>query len=392
MKILLSESEKNNILGMHIKKGYKTLNENKPNILAILNEQYTKENVTAVQNALINNKISVGPKGADGKYGNDTIKAVITFQQKNGLSPDGQVGPCTAKALGVKPLIGSGECKNKNVKGVTPAPTTKKTTTSKSVNSPKDYDCIAVDADTCKKITPNSVVSIGKGSETQCTAYARKCLSQYGIDSLGGSAWEALRTVKNRGGEVKYNMFDNNFDYNSIERGIKKLGNNWVGCGCFDKTDTKSVTSVDKTCDGGKLSSLISNAYPNTSSVNLGNLELGDIVGMYWKDSGNKGKAFCQKAQVDKNGNITNKNTAVNTHLGFVGAIKNGQPIIFHNVHGEYSAVPAKNFMSKSSPAMITWVVSDPEISKRVKSKPNQNQKTEKGFWNNVVFGKELGF
>jgi peptidoglycan hydrolase-like protein with peptidoglycan-binding domain len=373
MKILLSESEKNNILSMHIKKGYRTLNENKPNILAILKEQYTKDNVIAVQQALIKNNINVGPKGPDGQYGNDTLKAVINFQQKNGLNPDGQVGPCTAKALGVRPLVGSGPCKDSTVKPITPVSDTtkiKKDTTSLNGDRvPEGYNCIAVDADTCKKISPNAQTNLGSDSDLQCTSYARKCLSQYGIDSLGGSAWEALRTIQNRGGQLKYNMFNSNFDFNSLENKIKKLGSSWKGCNCFDKTQTDSVGSVDKTCDGGKLGELISNTYPNSSSVDLSKLELGDIVGMYWKESGNKGKSFCQKAKVDSSGNINNKNTTINTHLGFVGAIKNGQPIIFHNVHGKHYAVPAKDFMSKSSPAMITWVVTDPEISKKVNPK-----------------------
>jgi peptidoglycan hydrolase-like protein with peptidoglycan-binding domain len=392
MKILLSEEEKKNILGMHISKGYKTLSETKVNILDILNEQYTKDNVIAVQNALLNNKISVGPKGPDGKFGNDTINAVKSFQRKNGLKDDGQVGPCTAKALGVNPLVGSGPCKNPNVKSGKPISDTTKTTpdTSKTsvVKTPVGYDCIAVDANTCKKISPNSETLLGSGTEKQCTAYARKCLSEYGVDSLGGSAWEALRTVKNKGGNVKYNMFENNFDFDGLENNIKKLGSSFKGCECFDKTQTDSVSSVDITCDGGKLSKLITGAYPNSSTLDVSKLQLGDIVGMYWKDSGNKGKAFCQKAKVSKDGTITNKNTTINTHLGFVGAIKNGVPIIFHNVHGKHTAVPAKNFMSKSSPAMITWVVSDPDISQKLR--PETTKKQEKGMFDSL--SQYLGF
>ena len=32
---------------------------------------------------------------ADGKYGNDTVKAVQKFQEKNGLEQDGDIGPAT---------------------------------------------------------------------------------------------------------------------------------------------------------------------------------------------------------------------------------------------------------------------------------------------------------
>jgi len=37
----------------------------------------------------------------DGIYGNGTRNAVILFQKKNGLTPDGVVGPKTAKAIGI---------------------------------------------------------------------------------------------------------------------------------------------------------------------------------------------------------------------------------------------------------------------------------------------------
>jgi N-acetylmuramoyl-L-alanine amidase len=42
-----------------------------------------------------------GPLSADGIYGPRTLAAVLDFQKSNGLVPDGEVGPQTAKALGV---------------------------------------------------------------------------------------------------------------------------------------------------------------------------------------------------------------------------------------------------------------------------------------------------
>lgn len=43
--------------------------------------------------------ISVGKYGVDGSFGPDTKKAVISFQKKKGLNPDGIVGQYTYKAL-----------------------------------------------------------------------------------------------------------------------------------------------------------------------------------------------------------------------------------------------------------------------------------------------------
>ena len=55
--------------------------------------------VTKVQNKLIQYGYMTG--AADGRYGEKTRDAVIWFQQRNGLTVDGKVGPRTAAALGV---------------------------------------------------------------------------------------------------------------------------------------------------------------------------------------------------------------------------------------------------------------------------------------------------
>ena len=62
--------------------------------------------VKGVQQALINKGFSVGPKGVDGNFGPKTKDAVIQYQKANGIKPTGNVGPITAKSLGVQPLTG----------------------------------------------------------------------------------------------------------------------------------------------------------------------------------------------------------------------------------------------------------------------------------------------
>ena len=53
----------------------------------------------AIQRALIARGFSVGPKGADGKLGAATVRAIKSFQVANGLAADGKVGPLTHAAL-----------------------------------------------------------------------------------------------------------------------------------------------------------------------------------------------------------------------------------------------------------------------------------------------------
>ena len=59
----------------------------------------TGENVVRVQKRLIQYGYLNGE--ADGRYGEATRKAVVWFQQRNGLTADGRVGPKTAAALWV---------------------------------------------------------------------------------------------------------------------------------------------------------------------------------------------------------------------------------------------------------------------------------------------------
>jgi peptidoglycan hydrolase-like protein with peptidoglycan-binding domain len=57
--------------------------------------------VRAIQNALIKLGYNVGPTGADGKYGANTMSAVKKYQRDNGIKQTGFVGNVTAGKLGV---------------------------------------------------------------------------------------------------------------------------------------------------------------------------------------------------------------------------------------------------------------------------------------------------
>ena len=87
-------------------------------------------------------------------------------------------------------------------------------------------------------------------------------------------------------------------------------------------------------------------------------LQLDDVVGIYYPPSDNHMKAFTSAGKnyfVDGDPNKPGKTLksgrgwSFNTHVGVVGAVKDGQPIVFHNVHGNVISEPAKNLQ-------ITWV------------------------------------
>lgn len=58
--------------------------------------------VKRIQQALIDKGYVLGTSGADGLFGEATMKAVAKFQEKNSLTVDGEVYTATAKALNIK--------------------------------------------------------------------------------------------------------------------------------------------------------------------------------------------------------------------------------------------------------------------------------------------------
>jgi peptidoglycan hydrolase-like protein with peptidoglycan-binding domain len=373
--LIVDVLEKQRILNLHENAGYKS---------NLLNESYS-DKVKSIQKALLNNGINLGKSGpnkdgVDGNYGDMTKKAVETFQRKNRLKDDGAVGPCTAKSLGVDPLVGSGPCKDPNVKLVKVKTDSSKTTDKLKIDNQKEpYDCIAVTKDTCSKISPSSETTIGQGASTEgCTAYVRKCLSQYDKQLYAGQgAWFTAKELLNSGGKQKYNMYTdgsvNHLDFD--QKNITKI-----------ECDFHSSTGLHRDHKNPRIKEIITDMMPSSSSVPLSSLRLGDIVGIYYPTSSNMGKAFCQRAlenNLFQNGNFkfSGKPFTFNTHVGFVGAIKDGNPLIFHNVEGKYLSTPADKMTSNNRKGMISWVISDPDISKKM---PNYVKPEEKSWLDKI--------
>jgi hypothetical protein len=68
-------------------------------IYAIGQPNMSAAKVKEIQSALV--AAGFSPIEIDGEYGQNTALAVVAFQQARGLTPDGEVGPDTSKALGI---------------------------------------------------------------------------------------------------------------------------------------------------------------------------------------------------------------------------------------------------------------------------------------------------
>ena len=114
-----------------------------------------------------------------------------------------------------------------------------------------------------------------------------------------------------------------------------------------------------------QISELVRSVIPDQNAFK--NLDLGTVVGLYYPSSSNHSKAFFEAATQGsffqtKEGDgwskdmlgkdiafeptpkyaAGGKSFGMNTHLGFVGATYKGEPIIFHNVHGDVRATPLR--------------------------------------------------
>jgi hypothetical protein len=159
--------------------------------------------------------------------------------------------------------------------------------------------------------------------------------SSHDIDASGNRVWSSFTNM----GSDKVN----------------KVINLW-------KTIDKSGGGVDNGKYTEQVKSLVNSLVPSSPSTSL---KLGDVVGIFYPGSKHHesafydaGKPYFEKGFLggdSKAGkNIKNgKGWGMNTHVGIVGAIKDGTPIIFHNIGGQVYADPFNNLVGGSK---IAWV------------------------------------
>jgi peptidoglycan hydrolase-like protein with peptidoglycan-binding domain len=372
----------------------------------VLNEQLanvvdTPKEIKQFQQKLIDLGYDLGSSGpnkdgVDGYIGRRTRSAIKNFQTKNNIKPTGVLDQTTQNELsytskvpkqvdfnmfgrpGEKKTskigkevskVKGGEIEKKKINKIEPE-RNKTSSSSKCIGLPKNL---------CSQISSKNTVTLGTGDEAQCAAYVTKCLTQYDKDFRTGNAWKSASWLAGGGGTEKFNLFKTNVDWSKIWSGLKsnKITKSdcmaFYGKGGSDKgtfrTKSKAILNLSQ-----------ENA-PDSAAANWRSLKPGDVVGLWHAGTSNKGRAFCERMVddlgLDDKGNFKQNPFTFNTHVGFVTAVKDGVPIIAHNVgnsfgtKGSYSAVPVTQMLSKGSPDRIVWAYSDPQVESSVQKALN---------------------
>jgi len=115
---------------------------------------------------------------------------------------------------------------------------------------------------------------------------------------------------------------------------------------------------------GGQVENIKSLQQELIKPVSASNLKVDDIVGIYYPPSGHHEEAFHQAGKPyfvsDGKGGWNKGNTlssgkgfGLNTHVGIVGAVKNGIPLIFHNISGDVYSDPYNKLRGGGK---IAWI------------------------------------
>lgn len=330
----------------------------------VISEAQVDQNVMTIQTALKNLGQpyagllgTTGPNGdgVDGRYGKNTKNAVVAYQKANNINPTGFVGKVTAPKLGVQPMTGKGGTSKvdpnlfKKVGGQTASVDatgvkkpvlnniTSDTTLSSNIN-PQWKDVIPV-----KKISSTKSTPIMKAGQPECAKFVHDFSPKL---QYVGNAWDAHNN--DSVGKRTWSAFTNlNPDT------AKNVESEWL-----------KINQAGGGKEGGQFNGdvkqLISKIVPQTPPVKL---QLDNIVGIFYPPSDHHEEAFYKAGTpyfTNVNGKMTpgkniqsGKGWGMNTHIGIVGAMKDGKPIVFHNVHGTVFADPADKLYNGGR---IAWV------------------------------------
>lgn len=316
----------------------------------VLLEQSNKENIISIQRELIKRGYDVGRTGADGVYGSNTKNAVMKFQKDNGIKQTGFVGNITSKALGVNSMSNNSTSSSKSLNEP-----------KKSEVKPKDKLQTGVSKDSL--LSPSIDVgfknkfNIAKLSDTDSTYVCKAGQSQCGQFvndfskklSYVGNAWLA-HDLDQVGQRVMSS-------YTSLNpQQIEKVFS------IFKQIEKQGGPQERKS--GGQVENIKSLQQSLLKNVDPSNLKVDDVVGIYYPSSSHHEEAFHEagkpyfvsdgKGGWKKGKSISGgKGFGMNTHVGIVGGIKNGVPLIFHNISGDVYSDPYNKIRGGGK---IVWI------------------------------------
>jgi len=195
--------------------------------------------------------------------------------------------------------------------------------------------------DPLKELNKTYSVPIFKADTDQCAQFVNNFSDAHGYI---GDAWLAMCSPDL--GSLVYSAFKNISPENK-----KKMNDLW-------KKIKEKGGPREKGPYTSQVKSLVGSLVPKTPSVKP---QIGDIVGIFWPDSG-----FHELALYRGKKNETLCGWSPNTHVGIVGATKDGVPIVFHNVHGQVYADPYNNMVKN---AKIAWLKRKSNIKTKTPTK-----------------------
>jgi hypothetical protein len=325
--IVITETQFKQLVEKYIKENKEILNED--------------ETITKVQELLkqkgygdLLGKSGRNQDGVDGVLGSNTRKAVTEYQKDNNIKPTGFPGRITRAKLGI---------------------TSSSTTTSSSAKStPKPAADSALSSNistgfksifTLDKLKIDDSTYVCKAGQTSCGQFVNDFSEK--LDFVG-DAWLA-------------------HDLDGAGKRIWSVYTNLTPL--FIDAITKTFIAIDKAGgwkDSGpnsenikKLNGALTKKQPSTSD-----LKVDDIVGIYYPPSSHHEEAFYEAGKnyfiKDASGKIvkgktlsSGKGFGMNTHVGIVGAIKNGVPLIFHNITGSVFSDPYNKLKNGGK---IVWI------------------------------------
>jgi peptidoglycan hydrolase-like protein with peptidoglycan-binding domain len=341
----------------------------------------TPEEIKSAQQRLVKlgyNLGTTGPKkdGVDGYIGRITRSAIKDFQVKNRIKPTGVLDQTTQNSLFLKSRIIGQFTPNiiakdnttlvKPIRPIDNLKTKSDTLISKTTN-PEFAKLISP-----KKLSTSSSTPIFPAGQDFCAQFINDFSDKFGYI---GDAWIAHNN-DNLGNRV-FSSFTNLSPEQSKQAISLWTKINNSGGGEQKGPFTNSVKQF------------VNQLVPSTPSTNL---NLDDIVGIYYPKSGYHEKAFYDAGKPyfveDSKGNMVPGNTiksgkgwGMNTHLGIVGAIKNGVPIIFHNIHGQVYADPVGSLRDGGK---VAWVRRPGSQAISLNDEPSKG-KNSGGFFGNLT-------